>query len=882
MCRMSRFISTVGLLMTAALFMISCLRTETELERIEVYEMEAALDDYVSEAEQQRIPLDAVVVLQHGQVVGERYMNGWQKDSAHHMWSTSKSYTSLAIGFAVNEGLVGLDDKVCTYFPEYYDPHMDGSEQGDFIADGTIRDYLVMATGQEHDPTEAVMFPMAQRHPEIPFDDNLKHIDDIYETEGRNMIEDLFAVPFTKRPGSCNCYNSVATYVLSAIIQKVTGEKTVDYLDKRLWKPLGIAKPEWNEVNGVSAGGWGLMLTAEDMAKTGQMLLDGGKYAGRQVVPAGYLKEAVTAYFAWGPPGYADRNEAPSYHQGYGYQFWINGDGFNTAGAQGQFIVVLPKYDAVIVGIADIRGDDHKEMGLMWKHIVPVLKQRVVTQVRMSDFGLTPDNPENAREKIHRAIEYCKSLGTPAALSFEKGLYRIEGEGHLLDIREMDNFTVDGGGSRLIFHDLAGLAEINDSRHVSIRGFEVDWDRPFISQVTVEGIGPDWFTLKMDPQRYPYVIEDGRVKYICADRTYGLAKDSYNNVFTPDGSRIKPGSFDNYALGSTLEGQVENLGNDVIRFAGPLPAGIEAGDLMTLYHVRYNTPLVRARNSMELTFEDMDIHHCTGLGFYLAGIRNVRIDKVHFTPSDNRVFTAVADAFHLVHCSGNVRITGCHVDGQGDDAINVHGRYFHPVRQFCGGKKLEIGTRRGEIILNEGDLIAYVDTLTGARKAVAEIKSVRFPEDGSKTVTVKVEKLHGEDISDVCACAIENVSLTPTVFIASNTFGASNRARGILITTPRHCDVFWNTFRSAGAAILVEGDLSYWYESGAVRDLNIRYNTFEYCHQSEWGRATICFSPSFHTDQYHDGVTISDNRFLLAPGDSALYHHGVRNIRCDF
>ena len=355
----------------------SCGSSVYELERKAMPEIEAALDGYVAEASEISLPIDAVVVLQHGKVVGERYMNGWQRDSSHHMWSTSKSYTALAIGFALKEGLLSLDDRVCTYFPEYYDKYIDGSEQGEYVASGTIRDYLVMSTGQTEDPTWRGIISMNEKHPEVIMDDNLRSLGAYYEAAERNLIEDLFLVPFTTTPGTQNCYNSFATYVLSAIVQKVTGEKTVDYLDKRLWKPLGINKPEWFEINGVSAGGWGLMLNAEEMAKTGQMLLDNGKYAGKQVVPADYLAEAVSPYFAWDPPTYASLEEQPSYHQGYGYQFWLNGDGYNTAGAQGQFIIVLPKWDAVIVGIADIKDDDHKEMALMWKYIVPVLKQAI-------------------------------------------------------------------------------------------------------------------------------------------------------------------------------------------------------------------------------------------------------------------------------------------------------------------------------------------------------------------------------------------------------------------------------------------------------------------------------------------------------------------------
>lgn len=868
-----RHITSILILAAALLsvLLISCSQPQKELLRESVPVMETALDDYVADAAENNTPLDAVVVLQHGKVIGERYINGWPRDSVHHMWSTSKSYTSLAVGFALNEGLLSLDDKVCDYFPEIYGPHIDGSEQGKIIAAGTIRDYLVMATGQEKDPTFFTFMSLAQKHPEIPLDANLANLDAYHEAEGIDAVQDIFTVPFTKRPGSHNLYNSIASYVLSAIVQKVTGQKTVDYLESRLWEPLGVKTPEWMEISGVNAGGWGLLLDAETMAKTGQMLLDGGKYAGKQVVPADYLEEATTAYFAWGPPDFASPEEAPSYHQGYGYQFWTNGDGYNTAGAHGQFIIVLPKYDAVVVGIADIMDNDQKELSLIWKHIVPVLKQRTIKQVSMADFGLTPDTPSDAASKIRKAFDYCKSLNAPVTLSFLRGTYDLDCESYLLEINGMDGFTLDGNGSKLFFHGLSGLASIENCRNICIRGFEFDWERPLISQVTVREHGPDWFCLQMDPAKYPYAVKDGHVKYICDGHEYGLADLSYNNVFTPDGSRIKLGSFDNYAFSAVLEGEAEDMGNGLVRFKGSLPSGVETGDIMTLYHVRYKTRMVSAKESSDLVLENMNIHHSAGVAFYLAGVRNVRIEHVDLTPTKGRVFTAVADAFHIVSCSGNVRIASCSIDGQGDDAINVHGRYYDITKVSAAGRRLTLGTRRGEIILHKGDVLAYVDTLTGERCAYSKVLSVK----GGNIASIKM--INGE-ISNPGAYAIENMSTTPSVFIAANTFGSRNRARGVLITTPKHSDIFWNSFRSAGAAILVEGDHSYWFESGAVSDLNIRYNYFERCHQSEWGNATICFSPSFRTDKYHTGITIEDNTFVLAPGDSALYYHGVKDI----
>ena len=388
---MKRFFAVLFL----AAHVLSCSKpVDKTLPREHSDAMEAAINAYVEAAAQKNLPINTIMVLHHGKVVGEAYVNGWTPDSSHHMWSTSKSYTSLAVGFAVEEGLMTLQDKIVDYFPEESSVALAELTDSALIANMkacTVRDLLVMSSGQKVEPVFGQLEELLKNRNDLPdisleadlTGKNLCGMDIVFRQLRISLREQFFKTPFVCEPGTHNLYNSPATYMLSAIVQKVTGEKIVDYLEPRLWEPLGIEKPFWQELEGANTGGWGLFLTPEEMAKTGQMLLQGGKYAGKQVVPADYLKEATTRYFKWGWPEWDPQQRGRGPHNGYGYQFWTITEGFNTAGAQGQFIFVLPEFDAVIVCTAEILDGDFQETDLIWKYILPVLEAETRQQVEI-------------------------------------------------------------------------------------------------------------------------------------------------------------------------------------------------------------------------------------------------------------------------------------------------------------------------------------------------------------------------------------------------------------------------------------------------------------------------------------------------------------------
>lgn len=324
----------------------------------------AALDEafasYLQAVADSSEELHSIMVLQHGKVLEEKL---FVPDTAHILNSVSKTFTATAVGFAIKEGLLSLDDKVVDLFPESLPEKV-----SDTLARVTIRHLLTMNCGHGKDPTGSV------------------------RNGDGDWVKAFLSWPIEYEPGTCYCYNSLGTYMLSAAVQKVTGQKVVDYLEPRLWQPLGIEKPYWQESPaGINTGGWGLYLKTEDLARMGLCLLSGGKFRGKQVIPADWVKEMSAAQVPSVNAGVNERmvkeiQDDPShpFHayftpsesdwmQGYGYQMWRCRHGaFRADGANGQYILVLPDQDAVIVTTANI-SNMRQELNLIWDHILPAL-----------------------------------------------------------------------------------------------------------------------------------------------------------------------------------------------------------------------------------------------------------------------------------------------------------------------------------------------------------------------------------------------------------------------------------------------------------------------------------------------------------------------------
>ena len=308
------------------------------------------------------VNLHSIMVVKDGKVIAERWFGEYTPEKPHTMFSVSKTFTAAAVGIAIAEGKLSLGDKVADYFPDKVLP--------DNPCTATVEDLLMMAGGHDTDPTLQVM-EIDQR----AMKGSLK--------EGADAAQVFFTHPFVHEPGTYFWYDSLCSYLLSAIVKQVTGECVLDYLTPRLFEPLGIDKPEWEaDKDGINCGGWGLSLKTEDMAKFGQLLLQEGRWGRSQLIPADWVKAMGTKHIDSAPAqvkiedaeavsGIPD--EINDWRQGYGYQTWMNThEGFRADGAGGQMILVLPEKNAVVITTAWL-SNAQKEMNFIWDYIYPYL-----------------------------------------------------------------------------------------------------------------------------------------------------------------------------------------------------------------------------------------------------------------------------------------------------------------------------------------------------------------------------------------------------------------------------------------------------------------------------------------------------------------------------
>lgn len=300
----------------------------------------AAILAFLQAVEQNDCGLHSFMFLRHGHVVAEGWWAPYKRSAPHMLFSLSKSFTSTAVGIAVAEGRLSVDDPVLAFFPAEAPCRPSAN-----LAAMRVRHLLSMSTGHDHDTTPYLRLRRDGDWPRA-----------------------FLARPVAYEPGTFFLYNTGATYMLSAIVQRVTGQTLLDYLRPRLFEPLGIANPTWETCpRGVNTGGFGLSTTTEDIARFGQLYLQRGAWQGRQLVPESWVAAASAKQIA------NDTNIAPDWQQGYGYQFWRCRHGaYRGDGAFGQFCVVLPEQDAVIA-ITGGTPDMQAVLDLVWAHLLPAL-----------------------------------------------------------------------------------------------------------------------------------------------------------------------------------------------------------------------------------------------------------------------------------------------------------------------------------------------------------------------------------------------------------------------------------------------------------------------------------------------------------------------------
>ena len=288
--------------------------------------------------------LHSLMLLRHGHVVAEGWWEPYEPDGLHLLYSLSKSFTSTAIGLAVHEGRLSVDDLVTSFFPESLP---EGLSAGSAAL--RVRHLLTMATGH--------------------------HEDTLDRLDRSDLVRSFLTMPPDEEPGTWFTYHNTATLMLSAILTRVTGDRLLDYLRPRLLEPLGIDQANWQGVGGAGGaadlpgldlGFSGLHLATESVAKLGQLYLQQGRWNSEQLVPQEWVAAATRAQVD------NPREPNPDWRKGYGYQFWLAREGYRGDGAFGQFCIVLPQQDMVLA-LTGATEDMQSVLDCVWFELLPAL-----------------------------------------------------------------------------------------------------------------------------------------------------------------------------------------------------------------------------------------------------------------------------------------------------------------------------------------------------------------------------------------------------------------------------------------------------------------------------------------------------------------------------
>ena len=270
--------------------------------------------------EARSVECHSLMVVRHGHVVAEGWWAPYSAERPHLLYSLTKSFTSIAVGLAIADGLLSLDDRVVDVLPDHVPA--DISEQGRRI---TVHHLLSMTAGHRTDS-----------------------LAEAWQLEPDDLVKGFLRVPFPEPEGTRHAYDNATTFVLARMVERVTGRGLPELLDERLFQPMGIDHAEWDRVaSGAAFGFHGLHLTTEAVAAFGELLLRGGRWGDRQLVPREWVELATRRHVDTAATrGRIGRTA--DFLCGYGYQFWMSRHGYHGNGAFGQQCVVVPSHDLVV------------------------------------------------------------------------------------------------------------------------------------------------------------------------------------------------------------------------------------------------------------------------------------------------------------------------------------------------------------------------------------------------------------------------------------------------------------------------------------------------------------------------------------------------------
>ena len=508
---------------------------------------------------------------------------------------------------------------------------------------------------------------------------------------------------------------------------------------------------------------------------------------------------------------------------------------------------------------------------MIWGLVAGMAAGAGAETIDVAAYGIRPDTKENMTPAVRHLLEACTNR---VNLAFPKGRYDFwpDKPGAVTTaflIAGARRLTLDGGGSSFVFHGLMNPFTITRSQDIRLSGFSIDWDRPFITQGKIAGVTDESVDIEIDKAQYPYVVENGHAWFTGEDWKRNV--DGYNILYDKATKEIVYKTRDN-PLGMDFNKQAEELKPGTVRFYGKPKIKPEIGTYIALNHGRYLVSCFEVNRCADVTLKEITVYHSLSHGVVASRTENLTLDTFNITANaqKGRVFSSVADGFHLVNCKGDVLVENCAHTGLGDDFLNTHG-CNSVVQKRINGRTV-LASRASYI--DAGDEVWLLRKGESQRREVCRVEAVKPVRLEDKKWGREVTFAEPLPADFKASDFFENKTWNATLTLRHCKILKCHRARGLLVTTPEKVVIEKNLFRTAGAAILIEGDTDFWFESGANRNVLIRDNVFEDCLTSgcetggkwEWGEAIITITPSHKPDSvgsepYHRNIRIEGNTF---------------------
>jgi hypothetical protein len=505
--------------------------------------------------------------------------------------------------------------------------------------------------------------------------------------------------------------------------------------------------------------------------------------------------------------------------------------------------------------------------------------------IYLKDFGLEKTRKKDCVKIINKALKDVTG-DNPKKLIFQRGEYHFYPEhthqkyyfeSNTTDenpkkcaflFEDIKNLTIEGNGSTLIFHEQMQPFTFDNCENIILKDINIDWNQPLIAQAEVLKVNDEFLELGINLKESPYSIKEGKLFF----NNGRWEKEPWKGTmeFDREGRFVVPETGDSGCLGRGWEGYLtENIIPGIIRVHFPFLRKPALGNFLVMRHAERIHSGIFIQESKNITIENVNLFHATGLGILAQFSENLTFDRYRAIPNrkKNRYFGGGDDGLQISNCKGLITVNNCVFEGLMDDPINVHGTSVR-IEKIISETELRCRfmhhQSEGMNWGHPGDKISFIENLSMKSLGTGEVVSFKKINTQTFTVTFKepIPKILGENN------ALENLTWSPDLHILNSHF-KSCRARGLLVSTPGEVVIENNIFESSGSAILIAGDANGWFESGVVKDVLIKNNVFtELCNTSSYQfcEGIISIYPIIpeldtNTPQFHKNIRIEYNEF---------------------